>query len=187
MRLPFRHRLFRQENAVVKPAWGTKRMCQSCGAHFYDLQRIRSSARNAPPSMIPTRYRARAAAAPAPAPKPAPRVPVPEIAEAPGEPVAPELEEAGGDRRSRRARPRTRKSPRGRRGPRRGRGRRHRGDRERRRGGALRPRSSGLLEPGGGIFRDGIFRLNRRGEVPRFQAGIAPVPPAGRGAHVSGP
>jgi uncharacterized protein (TIGR02300 family) len=24
---------------VVKPEWGTKRLCQSCGAKFYDLQR----------------------------------------------------------------------------------------------------------------------------------------------------
>ncbi|WP_119460877.1 TIGR02300 family protein [Rhodospirillaceae bacterium SYSU D60014] len=24
---------------MVKPSWGTKRICQSCGARFYDLQR----------------------------------------------------------------------------------------------------------------------------------------------------
>ena len=24
---------------MVKPGWGTKRICQSCGARFYDLQR----------------------------------------------------------------------------------------------------------------------------------------------------
>ncbi len=24
---------------MVKPAWGTKRTCQSCGAHFYDMHK----------------------------------------------------------------------------------------------------------------------------------------------------
>ena len=28
-----------EEVRVVKPSWGTKRICQSCGARFYDLQR----------------------------------------------------------------------------------------------------------------------------------------------------
>jgi predicted amidophosphoribosyltransferase len=28
-----------RRTAVVKPAWGMKRTCQGCGAHFYDLQK----------------------------------------------------------------------------------------------------------------------------------------------------
>jgi uncharacterized protein (TIGR02300 family) len=27
------------EPTVTKPEWGTKRTCQSCGAHFYDLRK----------------------------------------------------------------------------------------------------------------------------------------------------
>jgi len=28
-----------KENSVAKPEWGTKRLCTSCGARFYDLSR----------------------------------------------------------------------------------------------------------------------------------------------------
>jgi uncharacterized protein (TIGR02300 family) len=28
-----------EENNVAKPEWGTKRLCTSCGARFYDLKR----------------------------------------------------------------------------------------------------------------------------------------------------
>jgi uncharacterized protein (TIGR02300 family) len=30
---------FRVETDVTKPEWGTKRTCQSCSAHFYDLRK----------------------------------------------------------------------------------------------------------------------------------------------------
>ena len=80
---------------MVKPAWGMKRTCQGCGAHFYDLQKdpiiCPKCATVYDPDAVSRTRRGRSSAAP----KPAPRVPVPEIAEAPGEPVAPELEEAG--------------------------------------------------------------------------------------------
>jgi uncharacterized protein (TIGR02300 family) len=73
-----------------------KRTCQSCGAHFYDLQKdpiiCPKCATVYDPDAVSRTRRGRSSSA---APKPAPRVPVPEIAEAPGEPVAPELEEAG--------------------------------------------------------------------------------------------
>jgi len=78
---------------VVKPAWGMKRTCQGCGAHFYDLQKdpiiCPKCATVYDPDAVSRTRRGRSSAAP----KAAPRVPVPEIAEAPGEPVAPELEE----------------------------------------------------------------------------------------------
>jgi uncharacterized protein (TIGR02300 family) len=78
---------------VVKPAWGMKRTCQSCAAHFYDLQKdpiiCPKCATVYDPDAVSRTRRGRSSAAP----KAAPRVPVPEIAEAPGEPVAPELEE----------------------------------------------------------------------------------------------
>jgi uncharacterized protein (TIGR02300 family) len=81
---------------VVKPAWGMKRTCQGCGAHFYDLQKdpiiCPKCATVYDPDAVSRTRRGRSSSA---APKAAPRVPVPEIAEAPGEPVAPELEEAG--------------------------------------------------------------------------------------------
>ncbi len=80
---------------MVKPAWGMKRTCQGCGAHFYDLQKdpiiCPKCATVYDPDAVSRTRRGRSSAAP----KPAPRAPVPQIAEAPGEPVAPELEEAG--------------------------------------------------------------------------------------------
>ena len=80
--------------AVVKPAWGMKRTCQGCGAHFYDMQKdpiiCPKCATVYDPDAVSRTRRGRSTAA---APKPAPRVPVPEVAEAPSE--APELEEAG--------------------------------------------------------------------------------------------
>jgi len=77
---------------VVKPAWGMKRTCQGCGAHFYDMQKdpiiCPKCATVYDPDAVSRTRRSRSSAAP----KPAPRVPVPEPAEAPaGE--APELEE----------------------------------------------------------------------------------------------
>ena len=81
---------------MVKPAWGMKRTCQGCGAHFYDLQKdpiiCPKCATVYDPDAVSRTRRGRSSSA---APKPAPRAPVPEIAEAPGEVVAPELEEAG--------------------------------------------------------------------------------------------
>ena len=81
---------------MVKPAWGMKRTCQGCGAHFYDLQKdpiiCPKCATVYDPDAVSRTRRGRSSSA---APKAAPRVPVPEIAEAPGEAVAPELEEAG--------------------------------------------------------------------------------------------
>ena len=82
--------------AVVKPAWGIKRTCQSCGAHFYDLQKdpiiCPKCATVYDPDAVSRTRRGRSGGA---APKPAPRVPVPEPAEAAGEAAAPEFEEAG--------------------------------------------------------------------------------------------
>jgi uncharacterized protein (TIGR02300 family) len=79
---------------VAKPAWGMKRTCQSCAAHFYDLQKdpiiCPKCATVYDPDAVSRTRRGRSSSA---APKPAPRVPVPEIAEAPGEVVAPEFEE----------------------------------------------------------------------------------------------
>ena len=79
---------------MVKPAWGMKRTCQGCGAHFYDMQKdpiiCPKCATVYDPDVVSRTRRGRSSAA---APKPAPRVPVPEVVEAPGE--APELEEAG--------------------------------------------------------------------------------------------
>ncbi len=81
---------------MVKPAWGMKRTCQSCGAHFYDLRKdpiiCPKCATVYDPDAVSRTRRGRSSAA---APKPVPRAPVPELVEAPGEPVAPELEEAG--------------------------------------------------------------------------------------------
>ena len=76
---------------MVKPAWGMKRMCQSCGVRFYDLQRSpivcpKCATVYDPDAASRTRRGRTAAVA-----KPAPRAPVPEIAEA----ATPELEEAG--------------------------------------------------------------------------------------------
>lgn len=81
---------------MVKPAWGMKRTCQGCGVHFYDLQKdpiiCPKCATVYDPDAVSRTRRSRSSSA---APKAAPRVPVPELVEAPGEPVAPELEEAG--------------------------------------------------------------------------------------------
>ena len=81
---------------MVKPAWGMKRTCQGCGAHFYDLRKdpiiCPKCATVYDPDTVSRTRRGRSSGA---APKPVPRVPVPELVEAPGEPVAPELEEAG--------------------------------------------------------------------------------------------
>jgi len=81
---------------VVKPAWGMKRTCQGCGAHFYDMQKdpiiCPKCATVYDPDAVSRTRRGRSSSA---APKPAPRAPVPEIAEAPGEAATPELEEAG--------------------------------------------------------------------------------------------
>jgi len=35
----FDSRAVSEEVALAKPEWGTKRMCQSCGAKFYDFDR----------------------------------------------------------------------------------------------------------------------------------------------------
>ena len=81
---------------MVKPAWGMKRTCQGCGAHFYDMQKdpiiCPKCATVYDPDAVSRTRRGRSSGGAA---KPAPRVPVPEIVEAPGETVAPELEEAG--------------------------------------------------------------------------------------------
>ncbi len=81
---------------MVKPAWGMKRTCQGCGAHFYDLRKdpiiCPKCATVYDPDAVSRTRRGRSGGA---APKPVPRVPVPELVETPGEPVAPELEEAG--------------------------------------------------------------------------------------------
>ena len=78
---------------MVKPVWGMKRTCQGCGAHFYDLRKdpiiCPKCATLYDPDAVSRTRRGRSSAAP----KPAPRVPVPEIAEAPGDVVAPEIEE----------------------------------------------------------------------------------------------
>ena len=85
-----------RRTAVVKPAWGMKRTCQGCGAHFYDMQKdpiiCPKCATVYDPDAVSRTRRGRSSSA---APKPAPRAPVPEIAEAPGEAATPELEEAG--------------------------------------------------------------------------------------------
>ena len=31
--------ILEREDEVIKPEWGLKRLCQGCGAHFYDLKR----------------------------------------------------------------------------------------------------------------------------------------------------
>ena len=81
---------------MVKPAWGMKRTCQGCGAHFYDMQKdpiiCPKCATVYDPDAVSRTRRGRSSSA---APKPAPRAPAPEIPGAPGEVVAPELEEAG--------------------------------------------------------------------------------------------
>ena len=78
---------------MVKPAWGMKRTCQGCGAHFNDMQKdpiiCPKCATVYDPDAVSRTRRGRSS----PAPKPAPRAPVPEVAETPSE--APELEEAG--------------------------------------------------------------------------------------------
>jgi len=81
---------------MAKPAWGLKRTCQSCGAHFYDMKRDpiicpKCATVFDPESMQRTR-RGRSTAA---TPKPAPRSPVPPVVEVPGEPAGAELEDAG--------------------------------------------------------------------------------------------
>lgn len=80
---------------MVKPAWGTKRTCQGCGARFYDLQRnpiiCPKCATVYDPDAASRTRRGRATAA---VPKPAQRPPVPDLAEAPSEAATPELEEA---------------------------------------------------------------------------------------------
>lgn len=80
---------------MVKPAWGTKRTCQGCGARFYDLQRdpiiCPKCATVYDPDAVSRTRRGRTTAAVA---KPAPRAPVPDLAEAPSEGAVPELEEA---------------------------------------------------------------------------------------------
>src|SRR5262249_29843835 len=72
-----------------------KRTCQGCGAHFYDMRKdpiiCPKCATVYDPDAVSRTRRGRSGATP----KAVPRVPVPEIAEAPGEAVAPELEEAG--------------------------------------------------------------------------------------------
>jgi uncharacterized protein (TIGR02300 family) len=72
-----------------------KRTCQSCGARFFDLQRdpiiCPKCATVYDPDAASRTRRGRAAAAVA---KPAPRAAVPDLAEAPGEAVTPELEDA---------------------------------------------------------------------------------------------
>lgn len=71
------------ETAVVKPAWGMKRTCQGCGAHFYDLHKspivCPKCATVYDPDAASRTRRGRATAAVA---KPAPRAPVPELVEA---------------------------------------------------------------------------------------------------------
>jgi uncharacterized protein (TIGR02300 family) len=73
-----------------------KRACQGCGARFYDLQRdpivCPKCATVYDPDAASRTRRGRATPAVA---KPVPRAPVPDLVEAPGEAVAPELEEAG--------------------------------------------------------------------------------------------
>ncbi len=80
---------------MVKPAWGMKRTCQSCGTRFYDLQRdpiiCPKCATVYDPDAVSRTRRGRTTAAAA---KPAPRAPVPELAETPADTAAPELEEA---------------------------------------------------------------------------------------------
>jgi uncharacterized protein (TIGR02300 family) len=81
---------------MAKPAWGLKRTCQNCGAHFYDMKRDpiicpKCATVYDPESMQRTR-RSRSTTAAA---KSAARTPPPELVEAPGEPAAPDIEEAG--------------------------------------------------------------------------------------------
>src|SRR5258707_14854611 len=78
---------------VVKAAWGTKRTCQSCGAHFYDLHKNPIACPKCgsiyDPEAIAKSRRGRSSAEKAAAARPAPRpvpVPVEETAD-------PELEE----------------------------------------------------------------------------------------------
>lgn len=33
------HHWYHSERLVTKPEWGTKRVCGSCGAHFYDMRK----------------------------------------------------------------------------------------------------------------------------------------------------
>src|SRR5262249_28583910 len=70
-----------------------KRTCQGCGAHFYDLHKdpiiCPKCATVYDPDAVSRTRRGRSGTTP----KAIPRVPVPEIAEAPGEALVPDLEE----------------------------------------------------------------------------------------------
>jgi uncharacterized protein (TIGR02300 family) len=66
---------------VTKPEWGKKRICQSCGAPFYDLKRKTITCPRCGAAFDPTPpAKSKRAAQPAPAPKPVPKpVPVPAV------------------------------------------------------------------------------------------------------------
>jgi uncharacterized protein (TIGR02300 family) len=72
------------ERAVVsKPEWGTKRTCQSCAAHFYDLRKDpivcpKCGATYDPEAILKSRRRAPEKVAPAPKPVKEPELPDPE-------------------------------------------------------------------------------------------------------------
>ena len=82
---------------MAKPELGTKRLCANCGTKFYDLSKNPAVCPKCATVYDPEsnqrtrRSRSTTAAAKSTARTPPP----PEIAEAPGEPAAPELEEAG--------------------------------------------------------------------------------------------
>jgi len=84
---------------VVKAAWGTKRTCQSCSAHFYDLHKSPIACPKCgaiyDPEAIAKSRRGRGGAEKAaarPAPRPVP-VPVEEVADAELEEIAAEGDE----------------------------------------------------------------------------------------------
>ena len=84
---------------MVKAAWGTKRTCQSCGAHFYDLHKSpiacpKCSAIYDPEAIAKSRRGRGGAekAAARPVPRPVP-VPVEEVADAELEEIAAEGDE----------------------------------------------------------------------------------------------
>lgn len=65
---------------VTKPEWGTKRTCQSCGAHFYDLRKDpivcpKCGATYDPEAILKSRRRAPEKVAPAPKPVKEPELP----------------------------------------------------------------------------------------------------------------
>jgi len=78
---------------MAKPEWGTKRVCQSCGAHFYDLRRSSIRCPKCGSSFDPdASLRGRKSRPPAPAERVAVVAPV-VVAEAPPEDEAPAGEE----------------------------------------------------------------------------------------------